>query len=323
MGNQGILELSLLDVRNQPAQDPNTKIKFMRGTNGNSIGESKFLEFPPTRRFPLPAFPQASNLFCDITCERFRHRKTSFFTLMDGETIIRNLTVFRDPGEWDAQFVPWNLLTNTFLPLQDVLDRSSDIKVAGRHFAKLIGATYDGLSEQTTILAKTALLNLFAALTASKDPTTSSKPWFSHVDRVFIVTRERFIASVNSKMADAVQTIRNNIAQFSDYERAPSDLHFDFMQQNMPAGYQVFKTKMFSIKSGEKHANIQLTIALAKDPGGNDVTLLDADIDENGELIAHLLDVFKHKFTGGTHPYDIHELLALARPDTPFGYDLI
>lgn len=322
MANQGILELSLLDVRNQPAQDPNTTVKFKR-ISGPAIGEVDSLVFPPTRRFQLPAFPQASNVFCDITCERFRSRKTSFFTLMDGETIIRNPTMFRDPSEWDAEFIPWNVLSNSFLTLQDVLGRSSDIKVAGRRFDAFVGSTYDGLTEQTTILAKTALLNLYAALTAIKDPTSSSKPWFSHIDRMFIVTRERFIASVSSTMANAVQTIRDNIDQFSDYERAPSDLHFDFMQQNMPAGYQVFKTKMFSIKSGEEHANIQLTIAPSKDPSGNDVTLLDADIDESGELIAHLLDVFMHKFTGGTHPYDIHEYLALAHPDTPLGYDLV
>lgn len=322
MGNQGILELSLLDVRNQPAQDPHTKVKFRR-ISGPPIGQVDSLVFPPTRRFLLPAYPQASNVFCDISCERFRNRKTSFFTLMDGETIIRNPTMFRNPAEWDAEFTPWNLLPTSFLPMQDVLGRSPDLKVAGRHFAKLIGATYDGLSEKTTILAKTALLNLYSALRATKDPTSSSKPWFSHVDRMFIVTRERFIASVNSTMADAVRTIRDNINQFSDYERAPSDLHFDFMQQNMPSGYQVFKTKMFSIKSREEHANIQLTIAPSKDPSGNDVTILDADIDESGELIAHLLDVFMHKFTGGTHPYDIHEYLALAHPDTPLGYDLV
>ena len=27
--------------------------------------------------------------------------------------------------------------------------------------------------------------------------------------------------------------------------------------------------------------------------------------------MAHLADLFKHKFTGGTHAFDIHEYLAL------------
>lgn len=52
-------------------------------------------------------------------------------------------------------------------------------------------------------------------------------------------------------------------------------------------------------------------MAFGKDASGNDLLILDADIDENGQLMAHLADLFKHKFTGGTHPFDIHELLPL------------
>jgi hypothetical protein len=52
------------------------------------------------------------------------------------------------------------------------------------------------------------------------------------------------------------------------------------------------------------------------------VTILDTDIDENGKLMAHLADLFKHKFTGGTHPFDIHEYLRKEAPQRDLGYTL-
>jgi len=36
---------------------------------------------------------------------------------------------------------------------------------------------------------------------------------------------------------------------------------------------------------------------------------VDADIDEHGELLHDGFDWVSHWFTGGTHPYDIHEFL--------------
>jgi hypothetical protein len=59
------------------------------------------------------------------------------------------------------------------------------------------------------------------------------------------------------------------------------------------------------------------------DTDGSQVTVLDADIDENGKLMAHLADLFKHRFTGGTHPFDIHEYLVLEDKNRSLGYDLV
>ena len=52
---------------------------------------------------------------------------------------------------------------------------------------------------------------------------------------------------------------------------------------------------------------------------GSRVTILDAQ----DQLVAHLGDLFKHRFTGGTNPIDIHEYLALAHPGIDLGYDLV
>ena len=39
--------------------------------------------------------------------------------------------------------------------------------------------------------------------------------------------------------------------------------------------------------------------------------------------MAHLADLFKHRFTGGTHPFDIHEYLVLEDQNRPLRYELV
>lgn len=214
----------------------------------------------------------------------------------------------------------WNQLANHFAPLQEVLENSPDIRVkGGKTITKLTGAAYDAISDNTTNFAKAALLNLFTKLTMMKEPTGGNEPWFSFVERIIEIGRERFIAIVDPRMGQIIRTIKDNIGNFPEYKNAVAQNHFN----SFPAAYQVQKSKMFSIKSDEKKGNVQLTMAPGKSPLGDDVLLLDTDIDENGELFKHLADVFKHKFTGGTHPFDIHEFLALTFRGRPLGYDLV
>jgi hypothetical protein len=70
-------------------------------------------------------------------------------------------------------------------------------------------------------------------------------------------------------------------------------------------------------------------LAPVKKAGSAEVMwLLDTDIDENGQFVKHLYDaLFKHKFTGGTHPFDIHECLKkkalIAERSLDLGYELV
>lgn len=324
MGNEGFLELGLLDVTNQPARDPSTNVSFFRASDNREILRKNDLEFPPIRRFRLPAFPQEQNLICETTPSRFRQGNTGFFTLTDGKVTRRNPIVLRLPDKWAPQFVPWNLLSSAFLALQDVLNASPGIRVrTGETFPKLVQDTYDGVTAQKSVLAKMALLNLYAALTITKEPTTLTKPWFSFVKQIFAIDRERFIARADPQMAKIIRLIKDDINKFPDYKHTPATNHFDDVQQSVPEGFKVLKSKMFSIKTKDEHANIQLTIAPTKDLDGNEVVVLDADIDENGQLLEHLADLIKHRITGGTHPIDIHEFLLLAHSTLTLGYDLI
>ncbi len=78
---------------------------------------------------------------------------------------------------------------------------------------------------------------------------------------------------------------------------------------------------MTSIKTDVNKANLQLTAAHAT-RNGEDIWMLDADIDENGELLAHTFDLIRHIFTKGTDPIDIHESLRELFPACDLGYSL-
>jgi hypothetical protein len=115
--------------------------------------------------------------------------------------------------------------------------------------------------------------------------------------------RERIIAMVEPSMYTLVHQVHEHIDRFSaDYERTPAANH----RPNVPTTMQPRIVDMVSIKSAHRHGNFQLTLTHLRDP---DEVLLDADIDESGDLLGHCLDLFKHKISGGTHPHDIHEIL--------------
>jgi len=320
MSNQGFLELGLLDTASRPANDAGVRVVVFRLTDNREIAKFTDLTFPPSHKFRLPAFPQENNLYCQVTPTRFRHRNSSPFFLTDGETVTRNLTLFRLPGQWSAAFDAWDQLPNFHHTLKRVLDVSPDVKVrGGGKLGKFTEATYDGADDEKTQIAKAALLNLYTKLIDTIEPTGGIEPWFSLVRRVLEIGRERFIAIVDPRMEQCVRTIREKIGQFPDYSKAKSDLHL----KNFPASFNVVKSSMLSVKTKEDKGNLQLTMARGKDEGGADVFLLDADIDENGQLMKHLADLLKHKFNGGTHPYDIHEYLVMSSPNRPLGYRLV
>ena len=320
MSNEGFFQLGLMDVEGRPVNESGVKVGFIRVTENRTISAATNQVFPPPHRFALPSFPLEKNLVCEVTPPRFRQRRSGFFTLTDGETIVRNLTLFRRPDKFNASFTAWDQLPSLFLPLKTILGKSSAVKFkGGRLIGKFTEAVYDGITDTKEVLAKVALLNLFTKLTELKEPVGGQEPWFSFVREIVEIGRERFIAVADPRMGEIIRAMKNSIGDFKDYKNTPAQNHF----VNIPSAFQPVKSKMFSIKSTEDHGNIQLTIAPGKDAAGGDLLILDTDIDEDGKLMAHLADLFKHKFTGGTHPFDIHEYLALIDPNRPLGYELV
>ena len=319
MSNEGFFRLSLVDVRGRPINESKVKVGFFRVMDNKSVSSSTN-DFPPPHTFTLPAFPQGKQMFCDITAPRYRQRRTEVFLLTDQETISRNVSLFRRPDKWTANFTAWDQLGSPFLTLKKVLEASSAVKVKnGKLLGKFTEATYDAVVEKSEVFAKAAMLNIYAKLTDLKEPVNGTEPWFSFVKEIVEISRERIIAIVDPTMGEIVRHIADNDSKFKDYKKSPSGIHFP----NIPPVFQPQKSKMFSIKSGEDHGNVQLTMAPGKDASGNPLLVLDADIDENGQMFAHLMDLLKHKFSGGTHPFDIHEFLAFADPNRPLGYELV
>ena len=316
MANIGTLELNLLDAGGKPPLEPDCTIEFSR-IDGVSILRADHLQFPPLHAFNLPAFPQAQNLHGVIIPSLYRIVQSEFFTLEDASVKNVTATLLRDPAKWSPKFTPWKILPAAF----DALKQT----IAG-HFLKLkhgpdIGVVdanvYDALSSQALLLAKMALLNLSQVTSQAIDPV-SRKPWFSFVKQILVIDRERFVAIVDSDAFESVDHIAKNMDSFAKDGFFPGDVsqHFD----NIPSDYPI-TGPLISVKCRYEEGNVQYTTGRATHQGSN-CFLLDCDMDEHSNILEHATDFFKHQFTGGTHPIDIHEYIEHHNPDMNLGYDL-
>ncbi len=191
MGNEGFFELGLLDVTNRPISESGVAVSVFRASDNRVIARFTNLEFPSRHRFALPAFPQERNLYCEITTPRYRQRKSGFFTLTDGETITRNLTVFRRPEKWSARFVTPNQLPNHLSPLQRLLKDSPNVRIkGGSSFSKFTADAFDKIDDPKSNLAKASLLNLYTKLSVMKEPVGGNQTWFSFIRQIVEFGRE-------------------------------------------------------------------------------------------------------------------------------------
>lgn len=316
MDNMGNLVLNLINAEGNPAQEPDCRIEFLR-LDGVTIGRADHVQFPPQHRFTLPAFPQAQNLHCVITPSLYRIVQSNFFTLTDGQQNSQFATVMRDPGQWLPTFKPWNLLAATFNPLKAALQGNLLKLKHGPDVGAVTSAVYDSMNSPALSLAKMALLNLFAVLSNQNDPV-SGKPWFTFVKQILVIDQERFIALVTTDFYESIDHIANNMDQFRRDGFFPGDtsLHVD----NIPSAFQL-TAPMISVKRKYDVGNVQFTMAKARSQQG-DCILVDCDMDEHGFLILHATDFFKHMFTGGTNPIDIHEYIVHQQNGVDLGYDL-
>jgi len=323
MSNIGKLGLTIRNVENQPALDPSTRIDVKR-KDETTILRFRELNLPLNVQLDIPAYPQESNLYCYVTPKRYRGFRTDYFTLSTSAPGTIDARAMRLPQHWGARFTSWNQLSADFTPIKAVLENSNVKVIKGAKLGKFTENNYDAASGEKTVLAKTSLLNLFAKMSVLPEPVGERRPWFSFVDRILAIDRERFYAVVDGEMGEIVKHVKANLHKFKTYESATAGNHFDKLRETLPE-FQIFKSKMFSVKTDERNGNLQLTIAPARDLAtGADAVLLDADIDENGDLFEHLVDVLLfHPFNGGTHPFDIHEYLVFAHQNRALGYELV
>ncbi len=316
MDNSGTLALNLVNAEGDFAVDPSCGVEILR-LDQVSILRADGLQFPPKHRFTLPAFPQAQNLRCVITPSLYRIVQSGFFTLTDGAERNESALVLRDPVKWRPEFTPWNSLSEQFVSSKSVLaDKFLKLK-HGPDIGVITPATYDDMGSPALLLAKMALLNLFVVLNTQADPV-STQPWFSFVQQILVIDRERFVATVSTSLYESIGHIRRNIDAFKKQKFFPGDVsqHYD----NIPSEYQLTDS-MISVKCAYELGNVQFTLGKARNVNG-DCILLDCDMDEHSNVIEHLSDVFKHYFTGGTNPIDIHEYIVHHQKAVDLGYSL-
>jgi hypothetical protein len=309
--------LDLRDVSGKGILDPETFFTFRRLTGNRQIGDQHAIELTGTP-VVLALPPQAGDIVvCEVDPQRFRFVHSPAFFRTPGASIRKELRLFREPNEWTAQFARWSDLAPAFDDLKRVLSASPAVELFknGPVIGRLAEAGYDDMSGPAVVLAKTAMLNTYYRLNAAMEPVSGARTWFSFVSRMLAIGRERVLALVDLEMESMVHQIHDHIDEFrADYERTPAENH----RGNVPAALQSRIRSMVSIKSTHRRSNFQLTLTRLSGP---DEALLDADIDESGDLLGHLFDLFKHKVSGGTHPHDIHELLLHQDGDLP-GFDL-
>ncbi len=310
--------LELRDVSDRLIRDPETFFTFRRVNDRRQLGDQFALELTGTPAvFELPA-ATGEIVVCEVDPKRFRFAHSPVFDRTPGRPVTRRTQLLREPTEWTPRFTAWKELGAGFRDLRAVLAKSPHVtlfKGTTPIADLLVDGAYDGMSGEAVTLAKTALLNTHHRLNRTTEPVSSARTWFSFVSRIVAIGRERFLAFVEPEMETLVRQIHDNIDEFrADYEPTPSGNH----RGNVPADLQGRITRMVSIKSSHDKGNFQLTLTHLSGP---DEVLLDVDIDENGTLLGHAADLFKHKITGGTHPHDIHELLVMQDGQTP-GFDL-
>jgi hypothetical protein len=306
MADFATFNLKVLAAEGTEATEPNATLTFTR-TDGTAAATAVHVVFPPARSFKLPAFPTENALFCDVGMSLYRPQKSQFFFPRADEPQNCSMVAMRDPGAWSPGFQGLaDLPSLRFDPLRELLKVSDGVDLKhGPQIGNLL-EQYDNLSNpdnQQAVLAKMCLLNLYAVISDERDPK-DNQPWFRFVNKILRIDRERFVAEIDPKLADLVAEILQNLDAFSKqgfFTESPAQ-HFD----NIPEGYVV--DKLITVKKRYEQGNLQLTIALTQH-NGQSVPLLDCDLDENSNIIVHTSDLFKHVFTGGTHPVDMHEYI--------------
>jgi hypothetical protein len=321
MDSVGHLVLDLTDAEGQPAQEPDCVLQFLR-VDDAAVARADHVQFPPSHRFSLPAFPQERNLRCAVTPSLYKIVQSDFFTINDGEQREEGVIVARDPRHWQPTFTPWNSLPPQFTPLKSTLEQKFVKLKHGPDVGVVTPTLYDEkmTSSPALQLAKMALLNLFAVLSAQQDPI-GKRAWFDFVKRILVVDQERFVGAVDPRLFDVINRIASDLGTFKREGFFPGDVsqHTD----NIPSNFRL-TAPMVSVKCRYGVGNVQFTMAKGTGADGADgeCVLLDCDMDEHSNLLLHGGDFVKHAFTGGTHPIDIHEYVVHEQEGVNLGYEL-
>ncbi len=311
------IRFDLCDVQGRPLVDSNSHLKLAR--TDEPVGNSYRLDIA---RGPVElelTAPAGSPLIVRLNFDRYRG--IGFNAVVKGaivEVPYPQLVVPRRPAAWLPRFVPWADLADLHEPLKRLLRGSPRLQLGqGTPARRFVGQAYDAVDplDEISALAKACMLNVAHRLCREPIPTTNA-PWVSDVEELLLVTRERILARATAGCLDRLR--RLSAAPPRGYRKVNGKEHLKFFR-GIPGVTDL--AEPVSVKTDEARANLQLTAVRAR-LSGEPVVLLDADIDENGKWLPHALDYVRHRFDGGTHPLDIHEVLWIKFGPLDLGYDL-
>jgi hypothetical protein len=235
------------------------------------------------------------------------------------------LQAARLPDKWTPDFTPLaGLASPKFDAFKARLAVSNSVDLKNGEMIGDLQANYDALASPAAVLAKAALLNLYAVLIEELDPEQTwiqkqDVPWFSYVQKIVRLDQERFVAEVDPGLFESVNDILNELGGkyagqgYSTEPPADFILHYP----NIPAQYggngikrPVSMVQMITLKKRYKQGDVQLTVSFFRFPDGSTVHLLDCDMDEHDNIVGHSFDLLEHLLEHtGTNPIYMHEFI--------------
>ncbi|HKR59150.1 MAG TPA: hypothetical protein VJS64_05410 [Pyrinomonadaceae bacterium] len=268
--NTGSVTLELRDVYGRFISG-DVELRF-RNLKVHSFDFMKTVTFhgAPVTLVDVPAFPNG-NWNLEIFPRKYRIKTVFVEVPSNGDRPVTE-TFFVNAQKAEPLFPSANEINTVgrWSALREVLARST--------------ITYANLDNEQ----KAGLLNLFAKM----NHPTGGRTWANVVD-VFAVKPARIFARVDDQLWPRVQDEKQRFREQPDN----GTMHkFDHEWTRLP--------QHASFKTNDPMGNLQLTFA----NDANNRMAVDADLDDHQGL-KHAFDVIKHKFSGDTNPYDIHEVL--------------
>ena len=316
----GAVLVSLVTSEGTPIRDEPVEVRFepqhgsavARVLTANLGGEPLFVALPIVGSPP-------SRYTVSVTPRNYRFGALGLIAIPEGGITVLAKPVARAPERWRVQFHPWNALGVRFDALKNVLENSPDLRYFQTSEPGRVrsGDAWDEFGYGSGSLPKTCLLNVYHRLSTLREPIGNQRTWWSLLENLLEAGRERIITTAPVETAEIIRAISQNIIEYSkEYRRAEDP---ERHRGNFPTRFQPSIASIHSVKTVESEGNVQLTAAFLRN---ENFALIDIDIDENGSALRHCFDVLRHEFTGGTHPFDIHELLQQAASRAHMRIDL-
>jgi hypothetical protein len=315
MSDKVRIDISAKTMEGLPASDPEVRITITEATPPNQEVASVTLKDFSGHEVVEISAPADTFPTWQVNASFSRYDAgTGFFFMPRGNPTPRHeFLVSRLPNKWKPAFAKLAELSSPrFDRFKQVIGRSTEVDLKNGPAIGDLNSKYDSVPGIPQVLAKTALLNLYAVLSDEVDPI-ANVPWFNYVRRFVRLDQERFLAEVDPALFENVQTIVNELSRTyrakGFFTEPPADLPLHI--PNIPTKYHsdANLVQILTLKKDYEQGNVQLTVSFLR-VDGVAVHLLDCDMDEHRNIVLHSFDIVNHMVTGGTNPISMHEYFA-------------